>query len=142
MYYNIAESGGRIKQLRKSRGLTQEAFAEKVGLSYRSISDIERGYRGTSIDALIEMRNILNTTLDYLILGNVKNKNDFTEEDSTILSLLSCKSKEQKILARKILKGILENIQYLLRDLAIQIYLCKCLNLKTFVKVYFFIFKY
>lgn len=109
MYYNITESGRRIKNLRKSRGLTQEAFADKVGLSYRSIADIERGYRGTSIDALIVMSKELDTTLDYLILGNVKQEKEYSEE-IFIISLLSGKSEEQKILAGKILKGILENI--------------------------------
>lgn len=112
MYYNITESGRRIQNLRKSRGLTQETFAEKVGLSYRSIADIERGYRGTSIDALIVMSKVLDTTLDYLILGNVKHKKEkeFSDEENFIISLLYGKSEEEKVLAVKILKGILENI--------------------------------
>ena len=53
--YDIVESGKRIASLRKNAGYTQEEFGEKIGLSYRSIADIERGYRGTSIDTLVDM---------------------------------------------------------------------------------------
>ena len=47
--YDIVESGKRIAGLRKNAGYTQEQIGEKIGLSYRSIADIERGYRGTSM---------------------------------------------------------------------------------------------
>lgn len=85
MYYNITESGRRIKNLRKSRGLTQEAFADKVGLSYRSIADIERGYRGTSIDALI----VINMLISLMITGKyeivvVNKMKDLTDDLSDL----------------------------------------------------------
>lgn len=67
--YDIVESGKRIAGLRKNAGYTQEQFGEKIGLSYRSIADIERGYRGTSIDTLVDISNLLNVSLDYLVLG-------------------------------------------------------------------------
>lgn len=35
--------GAKIKALRNKRGLTQEYFAEKIGLSPRSVSFIENG---------------------------------------------------------------------------------------------------
>lgn len=112
MYYNVKESGGRIKNLRKNRGFTQETFASAIGVSYRSIADIERGYRGTSIDVLVVMTIILDTTLDYLVMGQVNNirEEGYSESDEFIILLLVDKSEEQKILAGKILKGILENI--------------------------------
>ncbi len=112
MYYNIKESGKRIKNLRKNKGFTQETFADAVGLSYRSIADIERGYRGTSIDVLIVMRQVLDTTLDYLIIGDsaMSDKNEDSEAEKIISLLLVGKSEEQKMFAGKILKGILENL--------------------------------
>jgi len=112
MYYNIKESGKRIKNLRKNKGFTQETFADVVGLSYRSIADIERGYRGTSIDVLVVMRKVLDTTLDYLVVGDVSIQSEIevSEAEKFITSLLVGKSEDQKMIAGKILKGILENI--------------------------------
>ena len=112
MYYNIKESGERIKRLRKSKGLTQETFADAVGLSYRSIADIERGYRGTSIDVLIVMRQVLDTTLDYLIIGDsdFQSEIEVLESEKFISLVLAGKSEEQKMFAGKILKGILETL--------------------------------
>lgn len=112
MYYNVKESGKRIQNLRKSKGFTQETFADAVGLSYRSIADIERGYRGTSIDVLVVMGKVLDTTLDNLVLGEVKviKEDEYSEAEIFIISLLIGKPEEQKILAGKILKGILENL--------------------------------
>lgn len=37
MYYSTIETGKRIKQLRKTEGLTQEQLAEKVGVSARMV---------------------------------------------------------------------------------------------------------
>jgi transcriptional regulator with XRE-family HTH domain len=112
MYYNLKESGKRIQYMRKSKGLTQETLADKIGLSYRSVADIERGYRGTSIDVLVIMCEVLDTTLDFLVLGAIKHthEEDYSEAEIFIKSLLAGKSEEQKNFAGKILKGILENI--------------------------------
>ena len=35
--------GKRIQKIRKSKGYTQQQFAEKIGLSTNYLSDIERG---------------------------------------------------------------------------------------------------
>ena len=42
MYYDLVESGKRIKALRKKHGLTQEQLAERTGVSKSIISCYER----------------------------------------------------------------------------------------------------
>ena len=42
MYYDIVESGKRIKEMRKKAGLTQAELAEKLGISQSYISRIEK----------------------------------------------------------------------------------------------------
>lgn len=69
MYYDLVESGKRIKKLRKDHGLTQEQLAELLGIALNSLSRIEIGSRGISVDLAIEVAVRFNTTLDYIYMG-------------------------------------------------------------------------
>ena len=69
MYYDLVESGKRIKALRKKNGLTQEKLAEQLGIAVNTVARIEIGNRGISIDLAIELTVRFNTTLDYIFLG-------------------------------------------------------------------------
>ena len=69
MYYDLVESGKRIKALRKEHGLTQEQLAEQLGVAANTIARIETGNRGISIDLAIELVVRFETTLDYIFLG-------------------------------------------------------------------------
>jgi len=95
MNYNIKESGMRLKHLRKKRGYTQESFAKEIGISHRTYSGIESGAHSTSIETLVEIAQVLETSLDYIILG--KENNVFP------INL----SEEEKKLAIKMLKVLL-----------------------------------
>lgn len=55
MYYDLRESGLRIKKLRKQKGLTQEQLADKLNISTSNLGKLERGRQGLSIDLLIEL---------------------------------------------------------------------------------------
>lgn len=63
MYYDLVESGKRIKALRK------EQLAEQLGVAANTIARIETGNRGISIDLAIELVVRFETTLDYIFLG-------------------------------------------------------------------------
>ncbi len=69
MYYDPIESGKRIRNLRKNLGLTQEELAEQLGVALNTISRIEIGQRGVSIDLALELVVHFNSTLDYIIAG-------------------------------------------------------------------------
>lgn len=47
--------GARIKQLRKGVGLSQEKLSEKIGMSSKYLSSIERGYENPTLDAFIKI---------------------------------------------------------------------------------------
>lgn len=51
--------GKRMKTVRQRRGLTQEGLAEKVGLSSKYISGIERGVENPTMDNLIRLAKVL-----------------------------------------------------------------------------------
>ena len=57
------------KALRKERGLTQEGFAESVGLTVSAVSKIEIGDRVPSIDTFVLLSGFFGVSLDYLVLG-------------------------------------------------------------------------
>ena len=51
--------GENTARIRKERGLTQEALAEKSGLSQQYISGLESGQRNPTIVTLYELANAL-----------------------------------------------------------------------------------
>ena len=54
--------GEQIRNIRKRRGMTQEALADRSGLSFSYISDVERGTRNISLDSLGRIVEALGTT--------------------------------------------------------------------------------
>lgn len=63
---HIAE---RIKVLRKSKGLSQEELAERIGVSRQAISKWESGRTVPDPDKIILLSAALEATTDYLLLG-------------------------------------------------------------------------
>lgn len=90
-YYDIKESGKRIKELRQQKGLTQEELAERLNISYSMVGKIEIGYTGISIDLLIQLVVLFEVSMEYIILGQeitsrkVKEQIDFMAEQFSML---------------------------------------------------------
>lgn len=57
--------GIKIKNLRKSRKLTQEDFAEKIGVSRSTLSCYEIGQRTPTLKTLQHIADIFGVGLDY-----------------------------------------------------------------------------
>ena len=58
-----------IKELRKAAGINQLQLAEKLHVGPSAIGMYEQGRRVPSVDTLIEMANLFDVSLDYLITG-------------------------------------------------------------------------
>ena len=71
--YNLRESGKRLKELRKKTGKTQLEVAIDLGIGVDTISKLERGIQGTSIDNVALLSEYYGTTLDYIIHGTEVN---------------------------------------------------------------------
>lgn len=63
------ELGRRIAQIRKLKGLTQEAMAERLGLSASGVASIEIGRSDTSITRLQDIAKVLDMKLIDLLFG-------------------------------------------------------------------------
>lgn len=70
--------GYRIMRLRESYGYTREELAEKIGISWQHLANIEKGRRGIPLPLLLRFREQFNVSADYLIYG-VERENDITD---------------------------------------------------------------
>ena len=76
MYFDVTEFGARLKDLRTTRGLTQEKQAEQLGISWDHLCRVERGNRSCSIDLIIEIAVYFGVSTDYLLLGKRVNQDE------------------------------------------------------------------
>lgn len=72
--------GYRIMRLREGFGYTREILAEKLGISWQHLANIEKGRRGIPLPLLLRLREQFNVSTDYLIYGT-ENENDITITD-------------------------------------------------------------
>ena len=63
------EVGQYVKQCREDAGLTQESFAELIGLGVKHVSAIECGAVGVSLPTLRRMSKALSVPADVLLFG-------------------------------------------------------------------------
>lgn len=70
MEINYREIGGRIRKLREARDLTQEALAERAGISPTYQSRIELGDKRPSLGVLVRIATALDITVDRLLTGS------------------------------------------------------------------------
>lgn len=66
---NLKNIGKNVKEIRKSRHLTQEKLAEAINISTIHMSHIETGSVSMSLDCLIAACNALKTTPNDILLG-------------------------------------------------------------------------
>jgi transcriptional regulator with XRE-family HTH domain len=61
--------GGRVRELRDKQQLTQQALAERAGMSVSFLSEIENDHRNPSGRILVQLATALSTTMDYILRG-------------------------------------------------------------------------
>ena len=69
MRYDMKKSGERIRQLRIKKGFTQGSIAGMLNIDRSFYSRIEAGKNGCAIDLLVQLSELFEVSLDYLILG-------------------------------------------------------------------------
>ncbi len=73
----------RLVELRKQTGLSQEDFAEKLGLSRQSISKWETGEAIPDVDNLILLSQKYDVSIDYILLGKEHSTTEATKSEKT-----------------------------------------------------------
>lgn len=91
--------GLRIAKLRKEHCMTQEQLAEKLDISIKHCSSVERGLSSLSLEKLIDVSNLFDVSLDYLIKGtsasNDSIKQIWANLPQSITSVLTSKNEEE-----------------------------------------------
>ncbi|HEM5650836.1 TPA: helix-turn-helix transcriptional regulator [Streptococcus suis] len=126
-----------LKELRKEKKLTQTELASKLNISQKSYSNWESGKAEPTLDNIIKLANILNTTTDELLgrqvdfgdkvifnitnydLSNIKN---FSEQElydlksTIVLELLDASIDTQTVKNKLTTKNKLDKDQELILD--------------------------
>lgn len=69
MELDMKTIGNRIKERRKELNLTQLDIKSRVGISSGNISDIERGNRLPAASTLVQLAEVLECSVDYILTG-------------------------------------------------------------------------
>jgi len=79
--------GGRIKELRKKRGLNQQELGKVINVTAGTVSLIEIGKNNPTPEAIIKLCDFFEVSADYLLTGK-EGTNDISEEERDILSVI------------------------------------------------------
>jgi len=64
--------GLKVQALRKSQNLTQEDLAEKVGVSWRTISNLETGRTVPKLELIYDLSRYFNIGMDELLNNRIQ----------------------------------------------------------------------
>ncbi|WP_026526000.1 DUF5680 domain-containing protein [Butyrivibrio sp. MB2005] len=78
----------KLQLIRKSKGMTQEELAEKLDVSRQAVAKWESGQVYPDISNLIQIRNLFNVTVDYLVRDQECMVSFDTKEESDISKLI------------------------------------------------------
>jgi transcriptional regulator with XRE-family HTH domain len=74
--------GDRLRQVRETKGLSQDDVARRLGFSDTQMNKYERGKNSPSVENIIQLAELLEVSADYL-LGLTDDPNTFYEVDLT-----------------------------------------------------------
>ena len=112
--------GNFLKELRKEKDITQEQFAEHLGISGRTISRWETGSNMPDISLLVEIAEFFNVSIPEIINGERKseNMNKEVKEVAETLSEYATAEKEKMITEIRIysIMGTIALVVYFILD--------------------------
>ena len=107
-YYDKKDVGERIKVLRKRKHLTQSELSECLDYTNeRQLQRIESGETACSVDKLMEVAQILETSTHFLLFGARE------VELQNLSHNIAIRSKGEQLFVLKIVETVLENVNLL-----------------------------
>ena len=113
--------GGFLKELRKEKNLTQEQFAEIMGVSNRSVSRWETGSNLPDLDILIQIADYYDVELREILDGERKKEHMDKEMKETVLKVADYSNNEKSRLTKRIhyifIAGVVAFIVYMVLEI-------------------------
>lgn len=91
-----------LKELRKEKILTQEALAEILGVTNRSISRWENGVNMPDFDLVIEIANYYDISIEEILDGERKNEMIDKKTEQMLLKVADYESEEKQRFSKRI----------------------------------------
>lgn len=95
--------GKRVKKARKDKGITQEKFAEELGVSVSFISQVETGEKKFNLARISEVSKILERPISYFVDGYEGKSEDDLKE---VIEILKRMTDKQLKLAMEVIRAI------------------------------------
>lgn len=99
--------GKKIKQLRTNVGLSQAELSEKIGMTEKNLSNIERGLQYPALNSFLKLLDILNVSVSEFGVNIINNS--ITPEKEQILKEIFLASNTELDAYSQIIK-IIKNI--------------------------------
>lgn len=112
--------GNFLKELRKEQNLTQEQFAEQLGVSGRTVSRWETGTNMPDISLLVEIAEFYDVSISEIIDGERKSEKMNEELKETVLKVAEYSNEEKKRSTRIVLIFFVLGIIALILNIAIK----------------------
>lgn len=94
--YDKIAVGERIQARRKALGLSQDTLAERIDRVPKSITDIERGKVGMSLETMLNICSLIKLSPNELLFGYAR-EHTLHEETTMIMDALNeCSEKQRK----------------------------------------------
>lgn len=113
---NPKKTGAFLKDLRKSRGITQEQLAERFYVSSRTVSRWETGSNMPDVSVLIELADFYHVDIRELIDGERKKENVNNETSTTLKKVVQYAAEKERVSCSKVV--------YLALGITVTILLC------------------
>ncbi len=98
--------GERIKEIRRTKGLSQEKLSEKIGIDAKHLSRIEVGGSGPSLDTLAKLAKVLRVEVKEFF--EFAHEAEHPRELKEVLNHLMKEATEEKLkIAVKVLRAIM-----------------------------------
>ena len=91
----LKEIGGRVREARLAKGLSQEKLAEAINMSPSFVSNVEVGRQGMNIRAFVSFVKVLDVSADWLLGSRSSSDVEFTADEIT-KELNSCSPRERE----------------------------------------------
>lgn len=74
MLFVVIELGGNLRALRQAKGWTLKEAGKRTKLTFSYLSNVERGWRKPSLEALWILANVYGVSTDYLLSSKSEEK--------------------------------------------------------------------